>query len=372
MQTEEPPALLAFREEGSTKWQSVAVAGRSTFTITAAGPYRVVVTCENLGGVIQVIQYARTLDDEPLIKLVCNTTPGSFTVRGTMMQPGKISLGYDTRSGTDPNWGFELPSSPGSFDLVMLSEDARIAIRRDVQITSDQQLGVLDLALEAPQMRVPIAFTATNLLPTESRSSQVILEAGGTLASLHYGPGWDFDLAPRSVLQPTDHQTVIINASEPPSTANPVSRTRSVVRDFGVGDSTTVTLLEPLDMIAFENSPDRLVATWSALPEYDALILTRSSYASPTRSWSHSITLTRAFVEATGATSATLDLSDIPSFKSQWRQDPSLAQEHQFTTRRVPSDFDLATSSIIEYLEPSQVAGHRSEPAWLLEGSERR
>jgi hypothetical protein len=231
----------------------------------------------------------------------------------------------------------------------------RLAIRRDVQIAGDTQLGPVDLAKESTQSLVLTPFTAANLQPNELLSSSTLLFAGHTVASLQNSflqrqSSWDTKLAPESMLRATDHQNVRLDAAETSSGTILQRRYRSVSRDVHVGDPTSVTLPEPLGPVTFEMTTDRLAATWSALPEHDDLWLVRTSFLA--ESWiSHEITLSRAFVEATGATSATLDFSDVPGFKSEWRHDPTLQQSRWFSASRGASFHNRVYAGVSESID---------------------
>jgi hypothetical protein len=56
--------------------------------------------------------------------------------------------------------------------------------------------------------------------------------------------------------------------------------------------------------------------------------------------------LSRAFLEATGATSATLDLHAIPGFQSQWQQDPAASQFRELVAVRHVSATETASAAV--------------------------
>jgi hypothetical protein len=342
VETVEPPALLAFRDEDSSHWQSVDVAGRSTFEITATGPYRVAIACElGRGEFVIVQQLARTLDDEPRIEYPCYSADRPFVVRGTMVQPAKVHLGTSSFVTAASHPSFELQAIAGTFDLVMLTSDGKIAIRRDLQVSGDLQLGSIDLAQESPQQRVPTTSTATNLGPADTIYAEASLEAGGTFAHLHFGTGWSLAVVPRSALRSTDRQTISLAASEPVNGAGTLRRTRFAVLRYNLGEPTSITLPEPVGAVAYEATADRLAATWSTLPEYDTLTVQRLSSAPNLRI--HALELTRAFVDATDATSAALAVDDLPASRPSGvtiRRSPRIA-----TSRRAASSSAVTSSA---------------------------
>ena len=367
IQTGQPPALVAFRDEASTEWQTLATSGTSTFEVAATGPYRVVVACERFGDwpSLWITQYARTPADEPLIEHDCTGIGGPFVARGQMVQPGEVSLGNIGHGSTSSNWSFEIPTAAGSVELVMLFGSFtvgfdRLGIRRDVQIAGNTQLASIDLAQEHTEALVPTRFTTANLQPNELLSSQTLLFAGNTIAPLQASypldrSEWDTKLAPETMLRATDHQNVRIYAAEASSGALLQRRFRGVSRDVHLGDPTSVTLPEPLGPVTFGMTTDRLAATWSTLPEHDDLWLQRTSFSS--QSWNfHEIVLSRTFVDATGATSASLDLTGVPGFKREWRHDPTLPQSRLFVASRGASVYNRVYAGVSEPIDTTSSA----------------
>jgi hypothetical protein len=369
--TGQPPALVAFREEASTEWQTLATSGKSTFEVAATGPYRVVVACESVGdwAELWITQYARTPADEPRIEHDCTSIGGPFVAHGQMVQPGDVSLGNFGYGSTDANWSFDIPAAAGSFDLVTLFGNStlgfdRLGIRRDVQIAGNTQLGSIDLAHETTEALVATPFAAANLQPNEALSAATLLFAGNTIALLQRSfpqnrPEWNTKLAPETMLRATDHQNVRLYAYEVSSGTAVQRRYRGVSRDVHVGDPTSMALPEPLGPVTFAATTHRLAATWSALPEHDDLWLERTSSSDGSRN-THEITLSRAFVDATGATSATLDFSDVPGFKREWRHEPTLTQSYLFIASRGATIYDRVYAGVTE--SSSSTATARVQP----------
>lgn len=340
--TGRPPALVAFRHEASAEWQILSGAdpAASTFEVTADGPYRVVIACESAyhWAAVDLAQYARTPADEATLEHRCPSAAYPFRVRGQVVHPGQVSVGDDYLAHTDPTWSFELMAAAGRFDVVMTSGDFnlgfdRIAIRRDVELAADAQLGSIDLAQLTSHAMVPTTFSATNL-DGETKSSRVLLHTGGTVAFLQDSridqeAMWRTRLAPEAALSPSDRQTVELTAIE--VSGERTKRRRSISRDLRAGAPTQVTLPDPVGPVTFEVVGDRVTATWSMLPAHDEVSLRcESAVANGMQRWTHATTLSRAFLQATGATSIVLELAGIPGVKPEWRHDPALDQLRAF------------------------------------------
>lgn len=357
VETDEPPALVAFREDGSTAWRTAPVDAKHTFSFEATGPYHVVVACENREGLVHVAQYARTLDDAAALSHSCDSADDPFMVRGTVVQSGEVGLGNSSMAGEGPDWPFELPAGAGAVELVMRSSH-EIAIRRDLQVAADMQLGSIDLAQVGLAALVPTTFTAANAGAAEIRSSLVLLDTGATVTFLSLGAGWSRDLAPESVLRPGDEQLVLLSASEPPSAATPQRRSRSTTRALRVGGPTEIALPAPLSGVQLESTAEKLSATWGELPTHDAVVISRNAYAAAgPESWAHELSLSRSFLEATGASSATLDFSGVPGFKAAWRPAAGLEETRRITALRGAVDGEREQSSV------SEIVGPEVEPA---------
>src|ERR1041385_7783652 len=140
IETTNPPALVAFRNESSAQWQSLATTGTSTFHVDATGPYRVVIACSAsiIGNTTGEI--ARTPDDDPEVRYTCQDQP--FRVTGQMTQPGAVAVGPTTaiNAGTSAPWTFNLPVAAGSFAIVLLFRaPGRWAARRDPSRHGDRR-----------------------------------------------------------------------------------------------------------------------------------------------------------------------------------------------------------------------------------------
>src|SRR5690349_5962694 len=186
--TNQPPALIAYREETTADWKTPTSPSTDRYELEVAGPYRVIVVCAD-SGLVAVVQLARTLDDEHSIEVPCRDPPvPQFHVRGQMLQAGMVSFELTGLLGSTAPWNFEMSTAAGTFDLVAFSGDGsggfdHFEIRRDITVTADRDLGTIDVAQVPAQALVPTRFTATNLAANESSVAYVELLSGNTHAA---------------------------------------------------------------------------------------------------------------------------------------------------------------------------------------------
>jgi hypothetical protein len=357
IQTGNPPALVAYLEEGMAGWEPLVAAEGGGFELEASGPYRVVIVCEGSGGgrpSIEVKQYARTPEDGRSIEHACARAEHPFHLRGRVAQSAVAYFGGFSRAGFISDWELDLPVAPGSADLVMLAS-GRIGIQRDIEITGDTQLGAIDVSPTGTEALVPISFTVSNPRQGELISASTRLETGSTVAMIQSAMsgsgGWSTTLAPERMLRETDRQTAILSAAQLGSSPAAQNHYRTLERDVRVGDPTAAALPEPLGPVTFAIEGVRLTATWSALPEHDELALRWHSITMQ-ETKDHVISLSRTFLDATGATSASLELRDIPGFKDEWRHAPGSQQAHELTASRTGGG-EKALSQVNEWVYPS-------------------
>jgi hypothetical protein len=244
-----------------------------------------------------------------------------------------------------------------------------IAIRRDAAITDGQDLGVIDMVAEGAQALVPVSFTIPNLRAGESVKSQVFLTTEHTsiplLALSSQPPGLVPRLVPNSALRSADRQTVTLVATAQDATTSQ-SDTRNLTRDVRVGDPASFTLPESLGPVTFTTTPEALTAMWSTLPDHDEIQLIRqATFPGPIRL--QQMALSRTFLEATGGTSATLDLHAIPGFQDSWQPDPADPQVFAFRANRRVSATETAASLTGKYVNQSSTCG--AAPAAVELGS---
>jgi hypothetical protein len=350
IETTEPPALVAFRNESSAQWQSLVTQGTSTFHVVATGAYRVVVACStsSTGGIIAEI--ARTPDDDPVIQYPCQS--GAFVVTGQMQQPGAVAIGTTTAINptTTAPWNFSLPGPMSSFDLVMLFRDPasapRIAIRRDVALSGDTNLGRLDPATENAQAMVPTSFTASGLASSETRSVTVNLHTASTsaiLTALGAPNTWDAALVPDAILRSTDRENIALLAT---SISGTQTQFRSVGRDVRVGGATSLALPEPIGSVVFDMTAARLSATLPSTADYDRFALLRQARSTGQGTTGQTASFSRSFLEATGGTGAVLELDSVPGYPPDWRFDPASPQLRQAILIRDSTTGDSTSAGV--------------------------
>lgn len=217
------------------------------------------------------------------------------------------------------------------------------------------------------QALVPIQFTASNLAANEETVGHVALQSGNTFASTgttnQPEHAWQVALVPGTALRSTDTQDVHLLAGASLSEQPEQSSSRAVIRRFRDGGSTLVTLMDPLGPTTFESTADRLVATWTSLPECDAIDVSRDSF-SDSRTVSQEFRLSHAFMASTGAgaTTATLDFTDVPGFRPEWRHDPTLNQDFEVLAVRGTLPDDHTYSAVFEFISAPPPLGAGTAP----------
>jgi hypothetical protein len=357
------PALLAYRDETSTAWRSVDTGAARSVQIPVTGPYRVIVACVD-DSLVSIVEFARTPGDGLTLDEPC--LPASsrpFVVRGEMVQPGEVFLGGAGRGESRAPWSFELPAAAGTSDLLMLvgafDKADRVAVRRDLAITGDLDLGTIDAEHSDAQDLVPVTFTADNADPDEVLTQTTSLTLGNASAILSDSFflddfSWNTRLVPDSVLRANDRQAVSLGASIN-TTTETVARSvhRRIGRRIHVGDSTSITLPEHNDAITFAASGERLAVTWASLPEHSELSLRRDGLSDDGTFWDHELLLSPLFVAATGATSAALDFTGVPGFKAEWSVAGTSFQTHGFDASTAGSP-DTASIGVDESVLATQ------------------
>jgi hypothetical protein len=370
--TDQPPALIAYREEGTPDWRTPTSPGTGRYEFEVAGPYRVIVVCVDSRQVVTT-QLARTVDDAPSIELPCGDPPvHTLLVSGRMLQPGTVSFDLEGLDSSTAPWSFDISTNPGTFDLVAFSGDQstgfdHFEIRRDITITADRDLGTIDVAQVPAQALVPTQFTATNLAANESPLAYVELLSGNTYAAAvpttQPEHAWQLGLVPSAALRSTDTQDVHL-ATRAPLSEQPMQRsTREFIRRVRDGGSTLVTLLDAIGPTRFESTADRLVATWTSVPECDQLVVARTSFSS-SRLVVQGLRLSHAFLASTGtgARSVALDFTDVPGLRPEWRHDPTLEQDFLVFASRGTSPDDYASSEVLESVPAPSPLGVDTAP----------
>lgn len=336
-----PPELVAFREQGAADWQTLPVAG-NLYEIDVAGPYFVAVVCNDVEGLFDSYQFARTPDDDPAITAPC-TGQGpdpSSSATGTMVQPGDVSLRFSSQQTADPDATFDLPTFDGTHDLVAF-DDTRIVIRRGLQVAGTTAITpAIDLATEGA-IRTSAGFTIANASTDESLFgvNQVFTE-NETFVFLGFGGPEELLLAPDSALGADDRQSVSVSASLA-DTSRQVS--------FGnvrQASSRTVTFPEALTGATLEEIDGQIGAEWGALPDHDTLALSIDQTRDDNVFLFHDLTISKTFADQIG-TSVVLDL-DIPGFDPEGLVDVTTEYSRSFSAVRQRTEDERASSRLQE------------------------
>jgi hypothetical protein len=323
---EAPPALLAYRNAGETAWTPVEIGGALEWELPVAERYELVSVCERTGPRprVFVAQRARTVEDGLELTRICQVNEIPFKVSGTVMQPGQMALGNAASGSSQDNWSFSLPARAGVFDLYMFGGDFNVGLerfgaRRGVTVTGDLDLGELDLAQEDLVALVPATYQVANALPDEQLSANVSLISGDVRTALmDFTDDLTVNVVPSSALLASEGQFVSVGTL-PDFSAEPGSLQlfRSVT--VKAATQTLVVLPEQITGLAFQHDGARSLATWSRLPDYDALLLFRDSFPQDKPWVFHRIEMSRAYATATRTSQLELDFSGVPGFLPEWQ-----------------------------------------------------
>lgn len=323
-----PMSLLAFRHEDDLRWKIFPSSRATEVEVDVHGPYRVLFVCEEpQGGTTFTIvgEAARTLDDERMVELLCSLPLPTHRVFGTLTDVNaRLVLQFQEGFGLEPDGFFEMVVQEGVRDLLMFPhfESTAIAIRRDLEIFDDLDLGAIDVPAENPVPLERRSFTATNPASTETLSASSDLSVGGTSAFLGSGQGLkNIPLAPREILRPSDRQVIEFVAFRPDGPGNPRQRQVRTVRRESSEAPSEIVFPEGMEDVVFERPTTGITATWSSIPFGSHLVLLRST-ASGSGSVFLFVDASRAFMDATDPTRLVLDLSDVPGFKPEWYPRP--------------------------------------------------
>lgn len=361
-----PPDLIAFRDDRSTEWVSVPVAGLTTIPVTTHGAYQIAVACDfrkqDPSQGVEVIVFGRTAQDDAFIRGCPRLGPAPFEVTGGMVQGGQVALDGSAQTSALANWAFDLPVYSGTFDLVLLPWDSSslpsgIAFHRDLAITGNRDLGTIDLSQETIQPLIPVSYTVPDVQSGESLRFDLSIIAGNTQTLVSTVRSTSSvvatSLVPDSALQQTDSQYAWLYDSVFDAAAS-LTYFRDLSRYVRVGDSTSWALPDPLGPVTLDETADGLTATWSKLPDADEITLFRESDGGSVFRL-HEAVLSRSFLAAAGGTSATVDVHAIPGFQSDWQLDPTGTQIRQLRAF-LPGSASESSDVVVERFTPAPPA----------------
>lgn len=347
IRSDQPPALIAFRDGIDAPWQTATMATPTTFETEVHGPYLVTVVCEDpTTGRSWTLQVARVPDDARYLPLSCDLTapselPSEPVITGHMVQAGLVQLGSSSDTSDVADWNFQLSAPNMLYDLIAATTE-RIVVRRAVEVDGDLVVTPpIDVADEGTAL-VGVVFTAPNATPDETLAVSVDLATSRTPlpAHIYVGPAATAKTVRDSVLLATDTQQVAVRATQG-------GALRELRRPFRAHDATEYELPEPLGGVQWTIEHGQLLTTWTTLPPLDHLVMSAcGSAADGTELVSHDLAISPRFLAETGITHIAID-TEIPGYKPAWRIDVRGYYIRELTaTHQVMKG--LATSSVTE------------------------
>ncbi|MCW5806919.1 MAG: hypothetical protein KIT31_31460 [Deltaproteobacteria bacterium] len=354
-----PPTLVAVRQ-GDGAWQTVALAG-NRYSIQIDRPYVVAVVCNDLEGLIDSYQFARTPDDEdPMLVAPCSANIAIEGVaQGTLAQAGVIAIGTG-RARLGSAGGYNIPVANGPQELIA-TDDARIAVRR-VQIAGPTAIPPLDLATDGMAF-LPSSRTVTNAVSGELTDTNMsIVTEHGTF--MFFFPSVELaqgTLIPDAVLAAADNQRVTVSAdlvSDGAGTSTTASRSvfRAHVRE---ATDRSYTLPSALAGATFATVANDVAVTFGDLPDHDSLSFGIDQLDNDGTLFFHDMDVSAAFA----ATASTIELDlDIPGFRPEWRIDLAQVHSRSFVVRKVRSADEQTGSSLFQTVNLEQGKPRRAQP----------
>jgi hypothetical protein len=324
------PELVAFRDGIEGPWQTATMKTPTSFELVVHHPYVVAVVCrESTVDPVTLSQIARSPEESHDVSVRCGSLDEPHRVTGHMVQVGQLTMGSTTTISKLPEWDFSFEAVPGSYDLVART-DTQIVVRRGITITSDDVAltPAVDLAQEGTAFAM-VAFSAANAAADEAVSALAYV-TNPTLtlsADLPEGPITAVKVAPASVLEPSDTQSVQIRASRG-------SMTRSLLRPFPSGGDTLYTLPPAIGDLQWKVEGGQLSASWTSLPDLDQLTMFTFGAAGGTAGQSfYELTASAQFLATTAVEQLGFD-TGIPGFKAEWRIDFAGGYQRYLEARR--------------------------------------
>ena len=346
--------FLAYRED-SGDWQvpkmtsSTVTNGRGdiSYDLPVLDPYEVVSVCVASDETFHVQHLFGTRADGEAV-LACDVPfavpvqpPVLFDVDGKVDQPGQVFM-WGEAEGQDAPWMFNVHVPPGTHDLIAIGHvdgAQRILIGRDQVVSGNMTEPTIDLASDgAGLVNVGMSlsgvdgdelFTFGGLWTTDGYASLPVTTS----------PGMTVSIAPESLLRDGEIQQLLVQADPPPPPPPPLDQpptpatqifSRDVWATLSESGPTSLALLPKLSGFTYDvaTSPDGVtVGPWGTVPisDYRSLDITLGDMD---RNWESAI-VSRSWLEATAATSLTLDTS-APGYDATWKLDTSQGYESCF------------------------------------------
>ncbi len=303
-----PLATFAMYRESSGSWKPLVLeAGRGE--ICGLPEYVVMVVCDVPDSSnLSVLQHSRTRGDGDYLSVgPCSEVLGELVhVTGTMRQAGSVTVGYASQQSSASPWTFDIRLPVGTYDLVAMDQSVavpRVTLRREVRVAADTELAPIDVDVEGVDL-VDVSLTV-DTLSDEEVTTAVRLQTAGSDAVLFAENGRLARILPNSALTDTDSQYIDVSATTPLTLRHRLVDSRD--------DQRTIELPPRLDDIFFGQDDDPIGASWTSLPpDFDKAILSARSEGRLVF-----VTASRSWIDATGATSLSLDTS-VPGLDPRW------------------------------------------------------
>jgi hypothetical protein len=244
----EAPVVFAYRDEGGS-WQDIPPNDESRYVLRVHGAYEVLLVCGDASYYSTQLLYGVPVDGGQQMYCLTGTSasPQRTRVMGTMVQPGRVTIGSGADESATGPWMFEIDATSGEpADLIAHDAD-RVEVRRNIDLSA--AIAEVDLTSGLDFAKNPVIVDGRegdDAMSTETyayteHGSMVLRRPGSTIATL-----------PAQLLEMNDFQYSFVMAE-----------TSTTQRDHLVIGEARVELLPRLTGITFEAAG----VTWTALPD---------------------------------------------------------------------------------------------------------
>lgn len=317
--------LVLTREGRQGAWRQVQSLGQNRYQARVRGPYTVLTVCM-WGGSPVTFLTSRSLSDPRTVEIHCAFPDTPLTVSGSMVQPGRVTVGESFWPSTTSNWTFDIAAAAGTYDIIAAGAD-RVVARRAVEVSGSRTIAPFNM-LEEGTLLAGSNFSVTNPIAGDFVDAvSWMVTPRQRQAQLYRGPLTPVRVAPTSFLAAGEHQEVSVRSS---SNTEAGFLLHSVRRPFRLGDPTAVTLWKPFTAFgtAIDASGD-VIGTWSGNEPVDLVTVHAADEAG--RYIDHEASA--RYLRETGSKSLTLE-TDAPGYQDAWRLDPTLQNDRTIFTRR--------------------------------------
>ena len=213
----DPVDYIRYRN-GTSGWGEPERVSELEYRLHVDDAYEVIVACEEVYMEVTYVDselHARALADGDDWFFGCYALSdpppvGLVTVSGTMQQAGRVHLDTIAASKTAP-WTFTMEVRPGVHDLVAVDTTGRIAVRRDLDLTTATTIAPIDLDQEGTLLTTRV-IGLFGLADSESVTTSTTYQTARETAWLD-GTATELALVPPSLLAPDDRQWLSITAA---------------------------------------------------------------------------------------------------------------------------------------------------------------